>query len=434
MIGRIRFSKNNIAYVLSSIFYKFAVDMLYIFGTSVVYSYLGRDLRFNIYKYCTAWIVFLFFVYLIERILVKRIKFMVKCIFMLSGVSNMSIFGLRDYDTIYFLIVVLFWLLIISICICLPHIKQFKEINRKQKIAKVTFNNKDEFLLLIGLLITIMEVSKFGINVSSFSAIYTARDSFRSQNLSPLDSYLLSWNGTVILPWCFLVSFNRKKYFKAGLSLILAVFMFLINGLKTWLAIYIIIVVFSILLKKKKDFDYSINAVLILLADVILASLFLFLKTSHYEILGILDRIVVLPGEINYYYLDFFSNNEFLFLRESIFKTFASSPYSPWSAVQISQEYMAAAYYHNATNGLIGDMYGNFGLFGVILYPFMIATAFAVLNYMLEGFDAITSAVVVFLLMWLLVNTSFFTWLMTGGFFVYVFILFFYKKYRVKIK
>lgn len=417
-----------------SIFYKTTIDILYIFGTSIIYSYLERELNFNIQKYIIGWVVFIVFLYFIEQIKISRIRFMIKCIFILSGVSNISVYGLRNYETTYFFIVILFWLSIIGICLMLSYIKQFSYFNRKPFLREISFNNKDELLLLIGLLITVIEVARFGLNVSSFAEIYSARDSFRSQKLSTIDSYLLSWNGTVILPWCFLVSFKRKKYIKSALAMLLAVFMFLINGLKTWIVIYLIIIAFSFILKKKKDYDFSINVVMAGLGGLIIASLVYFAKTAKDGLIGLLDRTIILPGEVNYFYLDFFKNHELLFLRESIFKIFDSSPYSPWSAVQISQKYMSAAFYHNATNGLIGDIYGNFGLVGIIFYPFMIVVTFIVLNWFLEGYDEVIASVVIFILMWLLINTSFFTWLMTGGYFIYIIIIYLYKKYRIKLK
>ena len=206
--------RKNIEYILISIFLKLSLDALYVFGTSVFYSYLGRELQFNVVKYFLGCIAFLFFLSLIEKIKIDRIRFMIKCIFMLSGFSNMSVYGLRNYENSYFIIVVLFWTLLICSCICLSYIKQLGFLKKEEQVEENTFSYKDELLLFLGLIITAFEVSKFGLNISSFTDIYYARESFRSQNLSLIDSYLLSWNGTVILPWCFLVTFKRKKYLK----------------------------------------------------------------------------------------------------------------------------------------------------------------------------------------------------------------------------
>ena len=140
---------------------------------------------------------------------------------------------------------------------------------------------------------------------------------------------------------------------------------------------------------------------------------------------------MILPGEINYYYLDYFRDKELLFLRESILKNFFESPYSPWSPVQISKQFMKAAYYHNATNGLIGDYYSNFGLTGLFIYPLLISFCFYTLRYFLRGFNVLICVVISFILMWMLVNTSFFTWLMTGGYLIYLVILFMYKKFNI---
>ncbi len=419
--------------IIPWIFLKISLDILYLFGTSIFYEYLGRTLDFNILKYIIGWCVYFVFIFFISNIRIERIRFMVKCIFLLSGVANISMFSLRNYPFYYFFIVVLFWTVLIALSISVAYIKQLKVLKKNESLNAISFSYKDDFLLVIGFLIVIYMVEKYGLNVTSFINIYSARSYFRSENVSTIDNYLLSWNGTVILPWCFLIAFKEEKYPKAFISLILAFIMFLINGLKTWLVMYAVVAVFLVLLHKKNDYDYAIRNVINGLSIIVIISVIIFRKTGNYVLAALIDRTIILPGEINYYYIDFFSDNEFLYLRESIFKVFAKSPYSPKSSIQISQTYMSAAEYHNATNGLVGDIYGNFGMLGIIIYPFIIIIAFILLNYMLSSFDKEVSCVVIFILMWLLVNTSFFTWLMTGGYFLYIVILWFYRKYRLYI-
>lgn len=425
------FKRNHLKFYVSSILYKISLDMLYIFGTSQIYDYLGRGLNFNLTKYIIGWVFFFVIISLIEKIKVEKIRFMIKCIFILTGVSNVSVFGLRNYNYYYFLVVLIFWSELIILCVLLSYSTKFKEKENFQP-NRIVFNYKDELLLLVGIAITIYEVLKYGIHVSDFSSLYSARDAFRAQTIPTIDSYLLSWNGTVILPWCFLVSLKRKKYFNALIAVLAAMFMFLINGLKTWVIIYLIVFLFCYLLRsEKKTLDYAINLVQLGLALLIVGSLLYYSYSGSIEVVGLLDRSVILPGEVNYFYLDFFNNHELLYLRESILKSISSSPYSPWSAVQISQTYMQNAFYHNATNGMIGDFYGNFGIFGILSYPFGILGCFYFLNSSLEKFDRTISAVVSFILMWMLINTSFFTWIMTGGFAIYLAILFMYKKIRI---
>ena len=104
--------KNNKRIYLCFIIYKILIDILYAKGTSVKFAYLNRTLDFNLDKYILGWIVFIILLILINKIKKDDYRFMMKSIFMLSGVSNLSIFGLRNYDYSYFGINLIFWLLI----------------------------------------------------------------------------------------------------------------------------------------------------------------------------------------------------------------------------------------------------------------------------------------------------------------------------------
>lgn len=412
--------------------YKLFLDILFIKGSSVQLAYLNRTLDFNVIKYIVGWIVFLIIINLIHKIKRDTYRFMIKSIFLLSGTSNISIFGLRNYDVKYFMIILTFWILMIVLCIIFSKNKETTSSDMGI-LNNETSNYINIFLMILGVVITLYEVHKFGINVSSLSQLYNVREFFRAQSISTLDSYLMSWNATVILPWCFLIAFKSKKYLRCGLILFFALLMFEINGMKTWLMIYAIIIAF-VFLTKRYDLDASINIILIGVSFFIAFGLLLFWLTDSYALISLLDRTIILPGEINYYYLDFFSENELLYLRESIFKHFSSSPYNPLSAVQISMKNMTAAYYHNATNGLIGDMYGNFGFMGILFYPFMIMLSYSVLDNVTNKYSNSVRAVILFILMWSLINTSFFTWIMTGGYLIYIIILTLNKKIFLKLK
>lgn len=79
-------------------------------------------------------------------------------------------------------------------------------------------------------------------------------------------------------------------------------------------------------------------------------------------------------------------------------------------------------------------MYGNFGFFGILFYPFMIMPSYFVLDNVTNKYSNSVRAVILFILMWSLINTSFFTWIMTGGYIIYVIILTLNKRIFLKLK
>ena len=414
--------------------FKLLLDLLYIFGTSVQYRYLGRYIIFNSVKYLMGWIVFIVFVFLLQFIKDSHIKFMVNILFILSGVSNISLYGLRDYDTCFFLLVVVFWFFIVLAAAIITSTVKYTRPTIVKPLKIDICDQKVDFLLAVAVLLTLYLFYKYGkIDKMFLTNLYLIRSEFRQLSISSIDNYLLSWNAVVILPWCFLVYISSNKKVHALFCLLLAYLMFSINGMKTWLFIYVIM--FGMFfLSRKLDLRNVFRVIVLFSSLSMVIALLLIIFYSYFLPAGLLDRIFILPGEVNYYYLDFFENHEFLFLRESIMRFLAQSPYNPKSPIQISQLYMSAAFYHNATNGMLGDMYANFGVLGLFIYPWLIISSLKFLKAQLEKFDIQISSPIYFILMWLLTNTSFFTWLMTGGYLLYIIIAFAYKRVKAHSK
>lgn len=419
--------KKNLIYLLPFTLYKIAIDLLYIQGTSEIYAYLGRNLDFVFDKYIYGWASYVFILLLINSIKEDGIRFMVKLIFLLSGVANISVYGLCNYATKHFVIVLLFWIILVALCSFVPNLTELQQYKKSsESLINISFP-MDSVLLVIGILFTGIEIAKYGLNVTSADTIYTARSTFRALKISSIDTYILSWTGTVILPWAFVNMLDKNKYIRAIIIAVFGVLLFQINGMKTWLVLYIVIICF-VFFMKKTDIDKTISLILLGSSMICFTTLIIY-KINHslYSWAGYMDRIFLLPGETNYYYLEFFDSHEKLYLRESIMKSFFKSPYEPISSIQIGFEYMKAAFYHNSTNGLIGDYYANFGIVGIVIYPVALSISFYILNIFTSRFESSIKKSVIFILMWTLINTSFFTWLLTGGYFVYLLIMLLYQ-------
>jgi hypothetical protein len=408
--------------ILAFVLFKIAVDLLYVFCSSVQYAYLGSVLEFHALKYVVGWLAYGVFVFLILRVKDDALRFMTQILFVLSGCSNLSLYGLRNFADRHFLLVLVYWFLLIGLTTLADRFLKRKSTRRSVNSGAVVRNTLLNALALIaGVVLTVFLTWKFRSTAPAEG--YALRSAFREMNIPTIYSYLLSWTAIVILPWLFLVSLNLKKWITGALVLALAFFMYRINAMKTWILVYPAIAVLFFLVKRV-GLRKAVRWVLYLVSAAIAASILLYRFAGIGLFSGLLDRILVLPGAINYYYLMFFENGDKLYLSESILDTFLRSPYTEaLSSILVSKTYMTAAYYHNATNGLLGDAYANFGLIGVFAYPAVIAfTNLIIRNRAVAAGKGVFPSVL-FILMWLLVNTSYFTWLMTGGVFLYLAIL-----------
>ena len=69
-----------------------------------------------------------------------------------------------------------------------------------------------------------------------------------------------------------------------------------------------------------------------------------------------------------------------------------------------------------------GDAYGNFGIVGMLVYPFMLCYIMSLLKRSMRGMDPRLVTSIVILALWISVNSSFFVWLITGGVLLLLFI------------
>ncbi len=244
----------------------------------------------------------------------------------------------------------------------------------------------------------------------------------RTVNLPTLVRYLFPLTGTVFLPYLFIRFLNNKKYFFVFLIFILGVLNYSINGMKTWLVIYLLELFVFIFSKQKNKYKYMVSFMSLFLSVLTILAIIIYNKFNSLFLVSILRRVLLIPAGINYLYIDFFSINEKLFLRESVFRIFFKSPYKIGSSFLIGGM-RTGNYEANANNGLLGDAYSNFGLIGVFLYPLILVMTFYIVLKLTKKTDINILIPLLLILVWNLINCSFFTWLLTGGVIVLCFIL-----------
>lgn len=428
--------KGVLSHWMLYIFYKISLDCFFAFGSSEKYMYLGLQLDFVLGKYIIGWIFYLFLLFFKQFLMKEEIRFIFNMLMILSTTATISLYGLMNFRSAHFLLVVLFWLGVLLAffslqkCWATPiRLKSFNSLSRQKK--PLTMNKEavlDTIIFVSAGIITLYMFTKYGkVLASSILHVYDLRSEFRSLNVSQLDTYLISWNGLVLLPWSFLRFLSKRKWVMALIVFQLGFVMFSINGMKTWLFIYpAFIVIFYIL--KRRDYSYLCCTVLIGISVLLFSSLIIYRTSGEYWLLSICERIFFTPAENDYYYIEYSSKHEILFLRESIMKNLFESPYEISFSKIIGDMYLSAATYRNATNGGIGDAYANFGVLGILVYPWLMAITFRLVGKKLQYFPDSVFGCVIFSLVFTYIGTSFFTWLMTGGVLLYYFIMWIYNR------
>ncbi len=277
--------------------------------------------------------------------------------------------------------------------------------------------NVDIYLLLASGIVALFIWSIAGFPVAlNFDVAYERRMTLRMEALPSALNYLFMFIGGTVFPYLFAKGLSRRKYALAIMSLALGIIMYFVNGMKTWLLLYPLAVGIMLINRLSKGsnnkLDYLIDGLFLLLP---ILCVLVYEVTGVYDFMSQLARVTVIPNNIGFKSIDFFKNNELLYLRESILRSLFRSPYEGGSDFYINYGANSTLTSSRANNGLWGDAFRNFGLLGTMIYPFFIGYVFHVVEVNCKEERAGLRLFILFLILWSAINTSFFTWLLTGG-------------------
>lgn len=245
----------------------------------------------------------------------------------------------------------------------------------------------------------------------------------RANAMPTIVAYVFAFLGSTIFPYLFAKYIDEKKYLYSVISFVCGILLFFVNGMKTWLFLYLLYfgIVFIIKIGKEKIFrTYFLFDLMMLL--LIVGAVLIYDNLGIIDLISQIARVTVVPNDIGFTFVEFFSQpeNPLLFLRESVLRRIFETPYAGGSDFFVNYGSSATISSARANNGLWGDAYRNFGIMGIIIYPFLIAKIFNVIEINGRHMKATLRLFTLFIVLWSSINNSFFTWLLTGGVFVII--------------
>lgn len=416
------------------IIYKIMFDFMYINIISVQFEYMGMYKDINFFKYIIGWIIFFIIVFTIQKTLKSKISLYITKLFLIfSIIPQISLWGIKDYSNTSIILMNIYWIIFIFFLKLFDRIKfkkrkaiDLRDFREVFFVSQLSSKVSVVLILLFSCMVIILISWKYtGFRfVLSFDNIYEYRQSYNEATKSIIVNYLLPLTASVLLPYCFTIHLIERKYVISAIILILGILSFSISGMKTWLFIYVAVVFFCICGKRTRI--NVIEYLLLFLIGFTCISVWWYYIKGSIELVGLHNRMLSYPSELNFYYYNFFSQNKLLYLRESILRHFFQSPYEIKTPYLVSYTYGSGeGYTNNAVNGLFGDAYANFGLLGTIIYPILLAIIMRGLSYLFESYsDKRYAYSILFIVIWNSLNTSFFTWLLTGGVILFYIVLY----------
>lgn len=417
--------RSTLIFPILFLIYKIVFEFYFLPIYFDIFGYLIKTTyQFDVIKYLISTGIFGLFLTVFMTIKNNNIITAITTLFYsICIIPMLGVYAFYDRINEYNIILpAIFWLILL-----VAHIVFSKQAYNSQKIKSLILpkiRDLDNRLCILAALNTLLIWAWAGFPILFFLSGSTAqRLALREASMPTLMGYVFFICGGVIIPYLF-ARYAEKQYSKGMfLCFVLGYIMYSINGMKTWLFMYLIIWGFIKLIKKTKYNWYNVSFFIICGSVVVCFLAIISGKFGVIDYVSQVARILAVPNSIGFRSLSFFQDNELLYLRESILRLFFDTPYFGGSDFYMDYGTNSGVTSSRSNNGLWGDAYRNFGAIGILIYPVIIAKILSIVHYNSLNFDASLQFVISFMMIWNSINISFFTWLVSGGVFIILIIL-----------
>jgi hypothetical protein len=219
-------------------------------------------------------------------------------------------------------------------------------------------------LAALGLLTSMYIAATFGVHsLPSLGNVYDTRAQFNTELGGVVGAgYIVPWAGNAINPMLMALGIARRSVGLFTLGLVGELLIYANTGFKSVLfAIALVPLVYLAISVARRSFALiaALAAPVLLVCGVILSSL-----TDQWALV-LARRIFATPGQVGWYYYDYFSDHPSYQLSHSFLGWLFSGPYTVDPPVLIGYVYFPDAN-PNANASLWADAFANFGLGGIL--------------------------------------------------------------------
>lgn len=413
---------------LYCILLKIAVEYGYAKGVGVVFAYTGIDIVFDIKKYIFSWVVAVFIFWFSCFQIEENYLWIINMLFMiLSYIPTISLWGITDADIDYIFATLIFLVCMLLECRLFQALIHIKVLEYDERDIYSYICNHLRIIrlsIVIAFIFSLIfsQIYANGRLLLSFEDSLNARLALREVAIPILPRYLFMILGSSVLPLLCTICLYINKRIEVIVCLLSSFLLYTVNGMKTWVMMYLVIFGLFILCRYTNRLTVVVRWVLLGISALWGTGILEYKIVGTHFLLAYLHRIQTLLSELHYYYYDFFKSHQFLFLRDSVGRHISMSPYSKPVSRLIGNIYYSSQTM-NCTNGMFSDFYANFGYAGFIIYPILIFSCFYILYKVLGKMGDFITISTTFILVLVLFDNTFFTWIITGGYLAAVIIL-----------
>lgn len=207
--------------------------------------------------------------------------------------------------------------------------------------------------------------------------VYEIRSQF-SETSIPLAGYLFKWLAFIVNPLFFSLFLIKRRWIFLLFIIFLELLLFSHTGNKTFLFALPFVLVLLWIITRNNPFAYM---AIVLSGGIVIGMLSYWVIGDIWLSSLFTRRSLFVPAQLSFFYYDFFSKNECVFLSHSILSSFLEYPYHLVPPHLIGDVY-AGNPCRSANTGIVGDAYMNFGFAGLFLW----AVLFAIIVKLLDTF------------------------------------------------
>ena len=243
------------------------------------------------------------------------------------------------------------------------------------------------------------------------ASVYRVRAEFL-RTAAPFTGYLVPWQGYVLNPSMMLLGIRKRSVIPGGLGLALQLVLFGETGYRAFLFLPVLLIAFYVIAERR-----NLTAIALMGAIAVVGfalALYAALRAPLIPSL-LVDRLLVIPAQIHYWYYDFFGVHHapFLQLSQSILSFLSEAPFHSPIAKVIGWTYMNSD--GSANVGLFGDAFANFGFLGCGIFAILLALVLVTLDAAARGVHPRVATALIAMPAFELINSGLLTTLLTEG-------------------
>lgn len=349
--------------------YKLALDYCYVNFIFSRYSYEGFTYEYSFYKYIASFLILILLFFFIPIDELKPSSIAINIVFLFNIVPYITYFSLADFPINYLLLLFSGFITIIIT------VKTIPVINLKYILIKQGHLNSATFICIFTTVVFLLAYHGLPkINAFNFDNVYDIRATNLAKGNRAIE-YLYSWTLYTIVPFLIVIFLEKKQYKEFSYTILLLMLAFAVIASKAifFLPMFILFLFFTI--RKGRLFKFLIIFVILLVISEAI-----FYRESDYTYISfMLNRIFFDPilGSLRYY--DFFSQNSFVYLSDSIFKYFINDPYNTPIPLLIGYS-KYSTYSWNNVNFYMDDAFMHFGGAGIIIFSIILGYFMVLMN------------------------------------------------------